>query len=72
MRVYVASSWRNEKQPAVVKALREAGHEVYDFRSPTPGNTGFSWRKVCAEKPPIPEGKRAAEIARAYGIEGAK
>lgn len=28
MRIYVASSWRNEHQPAVVKALREEGHEV--------------------------------------------
>ena len=28
--IYVASSWRNEYYPEVVKALREAGHEVYD------------------------------------------
>mgnify|MGYP001003521156 CR=1 FL=1 len=47
MRVYVASSWRNADQPGVVSALREAGHEVYDFRNPEPGDNGFSWRQ-CA------------------------
>lgn len=47
MRIYVASSWRNTRQPAVVAALRAAGHEVYDFRNPEPGNEGFSWRQ-CA------------------------
>lgn len=34
MRVYVASSWRNPMQEWVVKVLREAGHNVYDFRNP--------------------------------------
>lgn len=46
MRLYVASSWRNLLQPDVVKALREAGHEVYDFRNPEPGNHGFAWSEV--------------------------
>ncbi|MCL2464224.1 MAG: hypothetical protein FWF28_04050 [Micrococcales bacterium] len=46
MRVYVASSWRNERQPEVVAALREAGQEVYDFRTSGPGERGFSWRDV--------------------------
>ena len=32
MKVYVASSWNNEVYPEVVKALRQAGHDVYDFR----------------------------------------
>ena len=32
MKVYVASSWRNEVYPEVVEALRQAGHDVYDFR----------------------------------------
>jgi hypothetical protein len=41
MKLYVASSWRNARQPEVVARLREAGHEVYDFRNPAPGNTGF-------------------------------
>ena len=51
MRIYVASSWRNEaKQQAAVLALREAGHEVYDFRHPAPGNEGFGWR-FCSPDP---------------------
>jgi hypothetical protein len=50
MKVYVASSWRNEvRQQATVRALREAGHHVYDFRNPSPGDTGFGWRQ-CATK----------------------
>ena len=32
MKVYVASSWHNEVYPEVVEALRQAGHDVYDFR----------------------------------------
>ncbi len=32
MRVYVASSWRNNVYPEVLEVLRQAGHEVYDFR----------------------------------------
>src|SRR5687768_14285542 len=46
MKVFVSSSWRNECQPSVVAALREAGHDVYDFRSPADGISGFSWAEV--------------------------
>lgn len=46
MKIYVASSWRNTQQPAVVAALRGAGHEVYDFRNPAPGDHGFHWSEV--------------------------
>lgn len=46
MKIYVASSWRNEGQPAVVNRLREAGHEVYDFRNPKPGENGFHWQEI--------------------------
>lgn len=42
----VASSWRNPIQQAVVADLREAGHQVYDFRHPRPDNYGFSWSEV--------------------------
>lgn len=44
-KIYVASSWRNVEQPELVKFLREAGHEVYDFRNP-PGGTGFAWSQI--------------------------
>lgn len=48
MKIYVASSWRNPQQQEVVKILREAGHEVYDFKNPQ-GNgegTGFKWEHI--------------------------
>jgi hypothetical protein len=46
MRIYVASSWRNAYQPEVVALLRRRGHDVYDFKNPAPGNTGFSWSAI--------------------------
>jgi len=49
MKIYVASSWRNEQQQSVVAALRAAGHSVYDFKNPTPGNHGFSWSEIDPE-----------------------
>lgn len=30
----------------MVARLRENGHEVYDFRHPAPGNTGFHWTEI--------------------------
>lgn len=45
-RIYVASSWRNAYQPSIVEVLRRAGHQVYDFRNPAPGNTGFRWSDI--------------------------
>lgn len=48
-RIYLASSWRNPQQPQAVQMLRDAGHEVYDFRHPKPEDTGFSWGDIDAE-----------------------
>jgi hypothetical protein len=52
-RIYVASSWRNYLQPTVVDAVRDLGHEVYDFRNPThrydnPDGLahGFHWSEI--------------------------
>lgn len=45
-RIYVASSWRNEYYPDVVRALRNAGHDVYDFRNPPSGEGGFKWSYI--------------------------
>jgi hypothetical protein len=42
MKIYVATSWRNEYQPKVVQELLKHGHDVYDFRA----DHGFSWREV--------------------------
>ena len=50
MNIYVASSWRNLIQPTVVRALRELGHTVYDFKNPVPGDHGFSWSQ-CTDVP---------------------
>ena len=47
MKIYVASSWRNEYYPDTVKTLREAGHDVYDFRNPPGGGNGFHWSDVA-------------------------
>lgn len=44
MNIYVASSWRNLLQPAVVSILRNCGHTVYDFRQ-----HGFAWRDVAPD-----------------------
>lgn len=44
--IYVASSWRNPHQPHVVAVLRAVGHEVYDFRNPAEGETGFGWDEI--------------------------
>ena len=44
--IYVASNWRNVYYPDVVAKLREAGHDVYDFRNPPSGDPGFKWGNV--------------------------
>jgi len=46
MKIYVASSWRNSRQPRIVIELRHDGHDVYDFRNPTPDTYGFSWSEI--------------------------
>jgi hypothetical protein len=45
MKVYVASSWRNQYQPEVVALLRQDGHDVYDFKDAQ----GFQWSEVDPE-----------------------
>ena len=49
--IYVASSWRNPYFPEVVQRLREAGHQVYDFRNPPHGGAGFHWTDVDENAP---------------------
>ena len=39
MKIYPASSWRNELYPHLVRVLRTAGHEVYDYRE----DNDFRW-----------------------------
>ena len=45
-KIYIASSWRNQYYSDVVDRLREAGHEVYDFRNPPQGTGAFHWYDV--------------------------
>ncbi len=49
--VYVASSWRNSYYPEVVRRLRMEGHDVYDFRNPPHGGSGFRWTDVDENAP---------------------
>lgn len=56
MKLYVASSWPNVLQQAVVHTLRAAGHEVYDFKQPMPEAKGFGSSEVDPEwKAWVPE-----------------
>lgn len=40
--IYVASSWRNVYQPAVINILRAAHLKCYDFRS----DSAFGWNQI--------------------------
>lgn len=44
-KVYVASSWRNERQQTLVHELRKMGYDVYDFKHPN-GDEGFKWSNM--------------------------
>lgn len=44
MKIYVASSWRNEHYRLVVKSLEDAGHSVWNWREPPTGGNGFKWQ----------------------------
>jgi hypothetical protein len=48
MKIYLATSWRTRTQPSVLQFLREAGHEVYDFRDPRDIGQldGFHWSEI--------------------------
>jgi hypothetical protein len=46
MKIYVASSWRNEFQEQIVAVLLSMGHEVYDFKNPPNGKRGFAWSDI--------------------------
>jgi len=45
-RIYVASSWRNNYQPKVVRSLRNFGYSVYDFKNPWNSCPGFHWSDI--------------------------
>lgn len=49
MKLYVASSWRNTDYAVTIEALRELGHEIWDWRNPPTGGTGFRWTDVASD-----------------------
>ena len=49
--IYIASSWRNSYYPEVVERLRREGFQVYDFRNPPHGCSGFHWTDIDGNAP---------------------
>ena len=70
MKVYVASSWRNPTQPHVVEQLRRAGHDVYDFRHPAPGDDGFRWVDVDPQWEQWTPAQYRAQLEHPLAIQG--
>ena len=46
MKIYLASSWRNQDQPTVARSLSDEGYDVYDFRNSSGGFYGFAWSEI--------------------------
>lgn len=46
MKIYVASSWQNKHHDAIVALLRKDDFEVFDYRNPEDGKSGFKWDDV--------------------------
>jgi len=51
-RIYMASSWKNDRLDTVAQRLRNAGHEVYDFRTANPA-VNFNWGMVSEGADPF-------------------
>lgn len=68
-RIYLASSWRNPHQPFMVDTLRQAGHQVYDFRNP-PNSSGFQWADIGLELPCTAELYRSALLSHPRAAQG--
>lgn len=51
-KIYVASSWSNERYPSVVDALKSWGCNVFDFRNPGTAAGGFHWSQATDEPQP--------------------
>lgn len=65
MKIYVASSWRNQRQPIVVNCLRHSGHDVYDFRK-----DGFGWHEVDANWEQWTAEEYVAALTHEHSIRG--
>ena len=60
--VYVASSWRCERHPEVIRILRDAGIGCYDFKHDE--GTEFHWSEVGVN----PEVENVADYRAALGM----
>ena len=72
MKVYVASSWRNPHQQSVVSALRDDGHDVYDFRNPGDGSHGFHWTEIDPNWKSWTPARYCAGLGHQLAIDGFK
>lgn len=72
MKIYVASSWRNDFQPGVVHRLQQEGYEVYDFKNPPGGGNGFHWSEVDPDWKKWPPKSFAEALAHPLAEEGFK
>ena len=68
-RIYLASSWHNPYQPWMVDALRQAGHQVYDFRNP-PHSSGFAWHEIGLPLPCTASDYRNALLTHPRAAQG--
>ena len=68
--VYVASSWRNPFQQAVVRMLRAARIDCYDFRNPAPGVSGFAWSEIDPDWQDWTAGQYVKALADPIAVEG--
>jgi hypothetical protein len=68
-RIYLASSWRNPEQPALVDVLRNDGHQVYDFRNPE-HSTGFRWSDIGLTPPCTADEYRTALLTHPRAAQG--
>lgn len=50
-KIYVASSWNNQFHATMVDVLMALGHQVFDYRHPTPDNNGFTWKEINGKDP---------------------
>ena len=72
MNIYVASSWRCKWQPYAVEQLRAGPEkfEVYDFRNPAPGNTGFRWSDIDPDWQHWSADQLATALSHPIAVEG--
>ena len=67
-KIYVASSWRNQYQPEVVRRLRAEGfavHNVYEGGKPVPDDHNFDWARVgCPPEKTFPSPEKYRDALR--------